>query len=131
MNVLLAQIILLARGEDVDKWTNVLFVVVLAVFWVVGSIIKAKSKKPEGEEEKEGQLSRKPGGKLREVAERIEKELSQLSRDRVSTPPEHATGPQTEEPSRQPGQARPAGPAARTQPGRPQAPQRQIGRAHV
>ncbi|MCK4294751.1 MAG: hypothetical protein KAY65_16235 [Planctomycetes bacterium] len=124
MNVLLAQIILAARGEDMDKWTNVLFVVVLAVFWVVGSIIKAKSKKPEGEEEKEGQLSRKPGGKLKEVAERIEKELSQSSRDRVQKPPEHATGPQTEEPSRQPGQqARPAGPAARTRYA-PQAPRR-------
>jgi len=93
-----------------DKWTNVLFVVVLAVFWVVGSIIKAKAKKPEGEDEKEGQLSRKPGGKLREVAERIEKELSQLSRERVSKPPEHAEGLEKESFE----QARPpAGPAAR------------------
>lgn len=122
MNVLLAQIILVAQGEDVGKWTNVLFVIVLAVFWVIGSIVKARAKKPEGEEEKEGQLSRKPGGKLREVAERIERELSQLS-DRVSKPPEQAKGPQRE-PSRQAAQARPAGPAARTGYGRPQAPRR-------
>jgi hypothetical protein len=123
MNVLLAQIILIAQGEDVGKWTNILFVIVLAMFWVVGSIVKARTKKPEGEEEKkEGQWSRKPGGKLREVAERIERELSQLSRDRVSEPPERAAGPQRE-PSRQAGQARPGGPAPRTRYG-PQAPRR-------
>ena len=129
MNTLLAQMILVAQGEDVGKWTNVLFVIVLGVFWVVGSIVKAKAKKPEGEEEKEGQLSRKPGGKLREIAERIERELSQLSRERVSRPPEQAKGPQGEA-SRQSGQARPAGPAARARYGRPEAPQRprRVGR---
>lgn len=116
--------ILVAQGEDVGKWTNILFVIVLAVIWVVGSIVKARAKKPEGEEEKEGQLSRKPGGKLREVAERIERELSQLSGDRADTPPERTTGPQRE-PSRQPGhaQVRPTSPAPRTRYG-PQAPRR-------
>ena len=116
MNTLLAQMILVAQGEDVGKWTNILFVIVLAVFWVVGSIVKAKGKKPQGEAEKEGQLSRKPGGKLREVAERIERELSQLTRERADTPPERAARPQTES-SRQPSQARPAGPAPRGRPG--------------
>lgn len=123
MNTLLAQMILVAQGEDLGKWTNILFVIVLIVFWVVGSIIKATAKKPEGEEEKEGQLRRKAGGKLREVAERIERELSQLTRDRADTPPERAAPPR--ESSRQPGQAqaRPAGPPPRMRPG-PEARQR-------
>ena len=108
MNTLLAQLILVAEGEDLGKWTNILFVIVLAVIWLVGSIVKATAKKPEGEEKKQGQPSRKPGGKLREVAERIERELSQLTRDRVGEPSEQAKGPQREL-SRKPGQVRPAG----------------------
>ena len=113
MNVLLAQIILVAQGEDMGKWTNILFVIVLAIFWAVGGIIKARAKKPQGEEEKEGQLSAKRGSKLREVAGRIERELSQLSRDRVYGPPERTRGPQREA-SREPSQAGIAAPAART-----------------
>jgi hypothetical protein len=119
MNTLLAQMILVAQGEDVGKWTNILFVIVLAVFWVVGSIVKAKSKKPEGEEEKEGQLSRKPGGKLKEIAERIERELSQLTGDRAYKQQQQAKGPGGES-SPQASQARPVGPSPRTRYG-PQA----------
>ena len=42
MNILLAQTILLARNEDVESWMNILVVVVLAVFWALGGIIKAR-----------------------------------------------------------------------------------------
>lgn len=34
-------------GQGDDGWTNILYIVVLAVFWIVGGIIKATSKKPE------------------------------------------------------------------------------------
>ena len=39
------QFILAGSGEDVEGWMNILFVVVLAVFWIVSGIIKATSKK--------------------------------------------------------------------------------------
>jgi len=125
MNALLGQIMLIAQGQDVHRWTNVLFVVVLAVFWVVGSIIKAKTKKPEGEGEKEGQLSRKVGGKLKEAAERFQRELSQLGSDRAQEPREQAQGlqkqsfPQAARPARQPAARkafRPTTEAVRAQP---------------
>ena len=43
MNDLLEQIILAARNNDVEGWMNILFVVVLAVLWAVGGIVKAKT----------------------------------------------------------------------------------------
>ena len=45
MNSFLAQLILARRSEDADKWMNILFVVVLAVFWALGGILKARAKK--------------------------------------------------------------------------------------
>jgi hypothetical protein len=58
MNGLLTQIILAARNRGIEGWMNILFIVALAAFYVVGSIIKAKAKKP-GEKD-QGQLTRKP-----------------------------------------------------------------------
>ena len=45
MNDLLLQIILARRNDDVESWTNILFVIVLAMFWLIGGIIKAKANK--------------------------------------------------------------------------------------
>jgi len=42
MNILLAQLIQARRNEDLDGWMNILFVVVLAVFWALGGILKAR-----------------------------------------------------------------------------------------
>ena len=42
MSIFLAQIVLIARNEDVEGWKNILVVVVLAVFWALGGIIKAR-----------------------------------------------------------------------------------------
>lgn len=42
MNILLAQTVLLARNEDAEGWTNILVVVVMAVVWALGGIIKAR-----------------------------------------------------------------------------------------
>jgi len=40
----LAPIILAARKFDFENWTDMLVVIVLAIFWAVGGILKAKSK---------------------------------------------------------------------------------------
>jgi hypothetical protein len=45
MNDLLLQIILASRSDDVESWMNILFIIVLAVFWLIGGIIKAKANK--------------------------------------------------------------------------------------
>ena len=51
MNNFLAQTIDLARNGDAESWMNVLFVVILAVFYAVGSIVRAKSNKSKQEDE--------------------------------------------------------------------------------
>ena len=45
MTEFLAQLILARRSEDAEKWTNILFVVVLAVFWALSGILKTRAKK--------------------------------------------------------------------------------------
>jgi hypothetical protein len=57
MDDLLLQIILARRNDDTEGWMNILFVVVLAVFWAIGGIVKAKSRKPKTQD---GQLPGKP-----------------------------------------------------------------------
>lgn len=42
---LIPQLILAARGKGVEKWMNTLFVVVVAIFWAVGGLLKAKADK--------------------------------------------------------------------------------------
>jgi hypothetical protein len=41
------QIVLAGPDDDTQGWMNILFVVVLAVFWVISGIIKATAKKPQ------------------------------------------------------------------------------------
>jgi hypothetical protein len=43
----LAQIIVLARGNDIEGWKNILVLVVLAAVYGLGALIKAKGKKAE------------------------------------------------------------------------------------
>ncbi len=54
MSSFLAQIIVAARNDGIESWTNILFIVVLAAFYVVGSIIKAKASKREQAKEQPG-----------------------------------------------------------------------------
>ena len=61
MNELLAQIILAARRRDGKGWTNILFIVGLAIFWVIGGILKARANKTK--QKGEEKLTRKPGFK--------------------------------------------------------------------
>ncbi len=58
MQDILTQLILAGSGDDAEGWMNVLFVIVLAVFWIVSGIIKATSKKPQDKQEQ--QVTRKP-----------------------------------------------------------------------
>ncbi len=57
MSILLAQIVLAGRNEDVESWMNILVVVVLAVFWALGGIIKARKSAQSRQKEP---LARKP-----------------------------------------------------------------------
>ena len=41
------QIVLAGPGDDGEGWMNILFIIVLAVFWVISGIIKATAKKPQ------------------------------------------------------------------------------------
>jgi hypothetical protein len=76
MNDLLLQIILARRNDDAESWTNILFVVVLAVFWLVAGIIKAKAKKPGGRDEQlPGKPVRKPPLHSREAREQMLRQL--------------------------------------------------------
>lgn len=52
MNDFLAQIMLARNGEDIG-WMQLLVVVVLAVFYVLGTILKAKSNKAEQKDEEQ------------------------------------------------------------------------------
>ena len=60
MENLLAQLILAARDKDVESWTNILFIMALAAFYVIGSILKARANKQQKQDQKE------PGRKLPE-----------------------------------------------------------------
>jgi len=68
----LAQIVLAARGDDAEGWMNTLVIVLLAVFWAVGGILKArarKAEKAEAEDEEPG-VGKGPLGPLRPTARR-------------------------------------------------------------
>ena len=62
MNEILAQIMLLARRSSDKGWGNILFIVFLAIFWVIGGILKAKKNAQEKKAGGQG-LGQKPGVK--------------------------------------------------------------------
>jgi hypothetical protein len=61
MNVLALQIVLALRSDDAEKWINILMVVVLAAFWAIAALIKAKVKQGQDQEEnQQGRQRRAP-----------------------------------------------------------------------
>ena len=88
MNYMLSQIILASRSDDGEGWMNILFVVVLAVFWAVAAIVKAKAKKPEPEDEEESpsQPARRPPSRGSTLREQLLKQFYGLA-DPTQRPP--------------------------------------------
>ena len=77
MSYFFAQLILAARNDDVKSWMNILIVVILAVFWAVAGILKARAQKPEQEEE---QLADKPTRRRPQDVKGFLKEILQQPR---------------------------------------------------
>jgi hypothetical protein len=83
MDYLLLQIILARRNDDAESWMNILFVIVLAIFWLIGGVIKAKANKPGAQDEKTPlKPVRKPPVHSREAREQM---LRRLQRPAGST----------------------------------------------
>jgi hypothetical protein len=75
MNAFLAQLILARRSEDADKWMNILFVVVLAVFWALGGILKArKNAQTRQKDQPAGRPVRRPPAPGRGLQEQLLRE---------------------------------------------------------
>jgi len=104
MNYLLAQIILAARNQDGKSWMNILFIVGLAIFWVIGGILKARANKTK--QEGEEKLPRKPGFKPPDRAgvrehKAVEKTpYEQVQRPTARTPYRREPQPQIQPPRR-------------------------------
>jgi hypothetical protein len=60
MEDMFVRIISAGRGNDNDSWMNLLFIVVMAIFWVIGGLIKA-TKKNQSEVDR---LGRKSTGRM-------------------------------------------------------------------
>ncbi|MBA7714344.1 hypothetical protein ES703_123364 [subsurface metagenome] len=112
MNELLSQIILAARRRGAKGWTDILFIVGLAVFWVIGGILKARANKTK--QKGEEQLPRKPGFKLPERAgvrkpRAVQKTpYEQVQRPTARTPYRREPQPQIEPPRRKIARPQPA-----------------------
>ncbi|MDT8302467.1 MAG: hypothetical protein RQ760_13365 [Sedimentisphaerales bacterium] len=100
----LAQIIVIARGND-DGWINILVMVVLAAVYGLSALIKAKGKQPEdqSQEQQTRKPQRKPSSGGGGILEQIFREIQQA-----------AEGKSTQE-------TRPSGQATRKNTARPQA----------
>jgi len=98
MNCFLAQIILAARNGDDKGWMKILFPVAVAIFYVVGSILKAKTSK--AEQKGDEQLARKPAGKPPEGTRDLKKQPIQQLRRPAAPPPRRQFRPQVQPPRR-------------------------------
>ena len=92
MNELLLQIILARRNDDVESWMNILFVIVLAIFWLVGGIIKAKANKS-----KTGDKANMPHKPLRKPPVHSREAREQMLR-RLERPPADSAQSQRQQP---------------------------------
>ncbi len=104
MNALLAQFILVARGND-EGWMNILVLVLVAAVYGLATILKAKKGKKEQEQAEEEQIrkpARKPAAGSRGVLEEFFREIQRAvdpTQERESRPadqpaPKKITHPQ-------------------------------------
>lgn len=101
----LAQIIVLARGRDIEGWMDILVLVVIAAVYGLGALIRAKGKKAkeDAQEQQTIKPQSKPSSGGRGVLQQLFREIQQA-----------AEGKPTRE-------TRPAGQTTRQQTARPQA----------
>lgn len=102
MDYSLAQIIVIARGND-EGWMNILVLVVLAVIYGLGALIKAKGKKidDQTQEKQTRKTQRKPSAGGRGILEQIFREIQQAAEGQStqkSRPSSQATRKQTVRP---------------------------------
>ncbi len=76
MNYFFLQLII-AQNEDTGKWVNILFVVVLAVFWLLRGVVKAKVDEAQRQKQKQ-----RPVDKTRSPSS-VTKEWSELLLEKV------------------------------------------------
>jgi hypothetical protein len=98
MENLLAQLILAARDKDFESWTNILFIVVIGIFWVVGGILKAKANKSKQQEQE--QPGRRPPESTRGAPKAFKQTPYQQAQRRVGPTPKSQPRPQQVQPSR-------------------------------
>ena len=103
MNYSLAQLILAARGNDIEGWWNILILVIVAAVYGLGAILKTKRKKEEEqtEEEQSRKPARKPATGGRGVLEQFFNELRSLAeptQDRESRPAAQPARPKAAHP---------------------------------
>jgi len=106
MNYFLAQINLLARNGDGESWMKILFPVAVAIFYVVGSILKAKTSK--AEQKGDEKLARKPAGKPPVGTRDLKKRPIQQLRRPAAPLPSRQFRPQVQPPRRKVMRPRPA-----------------------
>mgnify|MGYP001560708810 CR=1 FL=1 len=76
MNTLLAQVILGGQSDEVEGWMQILVFIVLAVFWLIGGIIKAKANKSGAQDEQSPRkLARRPPVHSRQAREQMLRKL--------------------------------------------------------
>ena len=86
MNNLLAQIVLAQRRFDGEGWMNILFVVVMAVLWMVGSIVKAMKTKADNQR----QTGRSPARKQLDQNRGVQQQSPIQRTQRPAGPPQPA-----------------------------------------
>lgn len=98
---------LLAQGDDAGEWMNILFIVVVAVFWAIGGIVKAAGAGRPARRQPEKRSSAK-GTSRRETW------LQQLARkaEEIQRAVENQGKPQPQRPQERPPQAKPSKPPA-------------------
>ena len=86
MNCLLTQIIVLARGYDIEGWMDILVLVVIAVVYGLGAIIRSKSKKAEekAREQQPGKPQRKPSKGGRGILEQFIRDVQKAAEEAKS-----------------------------------------------
>ena len=84
MESYLAQLTVAVQSDEVEKWANILLVVILAALWAVAGLLKARKTQPEDEQEQPG-AGRQQKPSL--LTERLRKELlGQRARPRPAAP---------------------------------------------